>query len=33
MLSAPYKDFIFDGQAVFSSIVGPQAMILMEQEI
>jgi len=33
VLSSPYKDFLFDGQAVFSSIVGPEATVLMEREL
>ncbi len=33
ILSASYKDFLFNGEAVFSSIVGPEATILMEQEL
>jgi len=30
---APYKDFAFDGQFVFSSIAGPLGTILMEREV
>jgi ribosomal protein S18 acetylase RimI-like enzyme len=33
LLSAPYRDFLFEGKPVFSSIVGPEATILMEREI
>jgi ribosomal protein S18 acetylase RimI-like enzyme len=33
ILSAAYKDFVFNGQRVFSSIVGPEAAILMEREV
>ena len=33
VLSASYKDFLFNGQAVFSSIAEPEATILMEREL
>lgn len=33
VLAASYKDFVFDGQRVFSSIVGPEATILMDREL
>ena len=33
ILSASYKDFLFNGEAVFSSIVEPEATILMEREL
>lgn len=33
ILSVSYKDFLFDGEAVFSSIVGPEATLLMEREL
>jgi ribosomal protein S18 acetylase RimI-like enzyme len=33
ILSASYKDFVFNGQRVFSSIVGPEAVMLMEREV
>jgi ribosomal protein S18 acetylase RimI-like enzyme len=33
VLAAPYKDYVFNGQRVFSSIVGPEATILMEREL
>jgi ribosomal protein S18 acetylase RimI-like enzyme len=33
VLAAPYKDFSFKGQRVFSSILDPEATILMEREL
>jgi ribosomal protein S18 acetylase RimI-like enzyme len=33
ILSTVYKDFVFNGQRVVSSIVGPEAAILMEREV
>ena len=33
VLAASYKDYVFNGQHVFSSIVGPEATILMEREL
>lgn len=33
VLAASYKDFVFDGRHVFSSIVGPEATILMDREL
>ncbi len=33
ILAAPYKDFLFNGRRVFSSIIGPEATILMEREL
>ena len=33
VLSASYKVFLFDGQAVFSSVFGQEATILMEREL
>lgn len=33
ILFASYKDFLFNGEAVFSSIVGPEATILMERDL
>jgi len=29
---ASQQDFVFHGQAVFSSVIGPQGTILMERE-
>lgn len=33
VLAVPYKDFVFNDQRVFSSIVGPEATILMDKEL
>jgi ribosomal protein S18 acetylase RimI-like enzyme len=33
VLFAPYKDFVFEGQTVFSSITGSESTILMDKEL
>lgn len=33
ILAAPYKDFVFEDRRVFSSIVAPEATLLMEREL